>query len=251
MQILGTGLLARAFSALDVRDDSITIVAKGVADSRTTDDAAYEREDRELAEAIDACRPAGRTLVYLSGGGAIYGPRTSIRHEDDELRPMTRYGQHQLRCEQAVMAGGVPFLIARIPNAVGHPQRGTQLVPSLVRQVRSGRVTIDPSATRDLIDAVDVATLVTELLATGLRDVPVNIASGISTPVGDIVAAIERLLGTTADHLESTGGPDPQRFSVERLQSRLPAWRPAATYPLDVLARYVPGLALDDDRGGA
>jgi nucleoside-diphosphate-sugar epimerase len=245
VEIQGTGLLARAFAALDVTDDTVTVFARGVADSRTTAAAEFERESRELQGAIEACRAAGRTIVYLSGGGAIYGRGTSVRREDDIPRPDTSYGRHQLVCEQAIRASGVDHLIARIPNAVGRGQRSAQLVPALVEQVRAGRVAVNPGASRDLIDAADVARLVHGLLGAGARSETVNVASGISTGVDELVAHIERLLDTTAEHVVGDAAPDPQRFSIERLQSYIPAWRPAADYPVEVLERYVGVSALD------
>lgn len=245
MEIQGTGLLARAFAALDHTDDAVTVFAKGVADSRTTAVAEFDRESRELAAAIEACRASGRTIVYLSGGGAVYGRRDSVRAEDDVPRPDTHYGRHQLACEAAIVASGVDHLIARIPNAVGPGQRAAQLVPALVDQVRAGRVAVNPGASRDLIDAADVAQLVRALLHAGARNVTVNVASGISVGVGDLVAHIERLLDTTAEHVVGDPAPDPQRFSILRLQSYVPSWRPSPGYPLEVLGRYVGVSALD------
>ena len=245
MDIQGNGLLARAFASTEVRDDTVTVFAKGVADSRTTSIAEFERESRELDGVIRACRSTGRTLVYLSGGGAIYGRRDSVRREDDDLIPDTMYGRHQVACEAAIVSSGIDHLIARIPNAVGHPQRPAQLVPALVQQVRDGRVSVVPGASRDLIDASDVADLVTRLLRVGARNLAVNVASGISTDVGDLVAHIERLLDATAEHVVLDAAPDPQRFSIERLQAFLPDWRPRPDYPFGVLERYVRIAALD------
>jgi nucleoside-diphosphate-sugar epimerase len=244
VEIQGSGLLARAFAGTTAREDAVTIFAKGVADSTTTAVAEFERERRELDEAIRACQARGRTLVYLSGGGAIYGRRESVRSEDDALTPGSLYGRHQLTCEEAIRSSGVDHLIARIPNAVGHPQRPAQLVPSLVQQVQRGTVALREGASRDLIDAADVAELVVGLLDAGAREA-VNVASGISTPVGDLVAHIERLLDTTAEHVVLDTEPDPQRFSIARLQSYLPSWSPGPQYPYDVLERYVRTAALD------
>lgn len=245
MEIQGTGLLARAFAALDDTDDAVTVFAKGVADSRTTAVAEFDRESRELAAAIDACRASGRTIVYLSGGGAVYGRSDSVRVEDDVPRPDTHYGRHQLACEEAIVSSGVDHLIARIPNAVGPGQRAAQLVPALVDQVRAGRVAVNPGASRDLIEAADVAHLVRGLLEAGARNVTVNVASGISIGVDDLVTHIERLLDTTAERVLGDPAPDPQQFSIARLQSYVPSWRPAPGYPLEVVGRYVGVSALD------
>ena len=117
-------------------------------------------------------------------------------------------------------------------------------MPSLVQQVQRGTVALRQGASRDLIDAADVAELVVGLLDAGAREA-VNVASGISTPVGDLVAHIERLLDTTAEHVVLDTEPDPQRFSIARLQSYLPSWSPGPQYPYDVLERYVRTAALD------
>jgi nucleoside-diphosphate-sugar epimerase len=217
----------------------VTVFAKGVADSRTTDPAEFDRERRELDAAIEAAGIGGRTLVYLSGGGAIYGRRTGLRVEDDDLAPESMYGRHQVVCEQAIIASGVDHLIARVPNAVGYPQRSGQLVPALVEQVRHGRVTILPGASRDLIDARDVAGLVDGLLNAGARNLVVNVASGISTPVGDLVSCIERLTGASPEHDIREGPADPQRFSIARLQAFVPSWAPSPNYPFSILERYL------------
>jgi nucleoside-diphosphate-sugar epimerase len=114
-----------------------------------------------------------------------------------------------------------------------------------VQQVQGGRVSVNAGASRDLIDAADVADLVTRLLGAGARNLAVNVASGISTGVEDLVAHIERLLDTTAERVVRDGRPDPQRFSIERLQSYVPGWRPSPGYPFEVLERYVRIAALD------
>ena len=77
--------------------------------------------------------------------------------------------------------------------------------PRSCSRSRAGRVAVSPGASRDLIDAADVAALVSALLQAGARNVTVNVASGISTEVGDLVAFIERLLGTTAERVVLDG----------------------------------------------
>ena len=239
MEIQGNGLLARAFADFGARDEAVIVFAKGVSDSTTTDPVPFERERRELEQAIEDSGATGRILVYLSGGGAVYGQSGSVRHESDELLPITMYGRHQVACEELVVASGIGYLIARIPNAVGHPQRRAQLVPSLVQQVMSGRVAINPAASRDLIGAFDVARLVVGLLRGGARNLTVNVASGISTGLTELVEHIECLLDARAEHVLLPNQADPQEFSIDLLRSYLPEWLPAADYPFGLLDQYV------------
>ena len=55
MDVQGNGMLARAFAAIGARDDTVTVFAKGVANSRTTSTSEFVRESRDLEQAISGC----------------------------------------------------------------------------------------------------------------------------------------------------------------------------------------------------
>jgi nucleoside-diphosphate-sugar epimerase len=241
MVILGRGLIARGLRPYEGRAPDVTVFARGVADSTTTDDREFSRECRLLYEAIAGCLRHGRKLVYLSGGGAVYGPFDGPKDERSPLFPRSAYGRHQVTCEAIVRASGARHLILRLPNVVGAPQNPMQLVPNLVLQALRGEATVYRDAARDLIDIADVARMIVGL-AELVEDDIVVVATGRSTPVPRIFADIERILGTAARVTVLPGG-ESQRFGIGRLRELLPEVAFDDRYASRLLARYVPELA--------
>ena len=246
MIVLGGGLIARGLRPYESRASDVTAFARGVADSATHDDRAYARECALLYEAIGQCLRERRKLIYFSGGGAVYGPFDGPKDERSPLFPATAYGRHQVTCEAIVRASGVRHLILRLPNVVGAPQNPMQLVPNLVLQALRGEATVYRDAARDLIDIADVARLAVHL-AELVEDETVVVATGRATPVVDIFAAIQRILGTSARVTVSPGG-ERQRFDARRLLRALPEASFDDSYPTRLLERYVPLLAGIDVR---
>jgi nucleoside-diphosphate-sugar epimerase len=241
MIVDGGGLLASAFVRHGSPDLPVLVFARGVSDSATTDEAAYDRERAELVEALGRAAAQRVTFVHFAGA-PIYGDFDKAVTEGAALLPRTRYGRHQVECESIVRDSGVRFLLLRLPNAVGPGGNPSQLVPSLVRQARAGRVRIRDGAARDLIDVEDVVTLTERLVGAGVAGTVVNVASGVSVTAEAIVSEIATILGA-AVIVDRVPGGDAQRFSIERLL----AWAgPLAfddEYPLRVLRRYVPIIA--------
>jgi nucleoside-diphosphate-sugar epimerase len=155
---------------------------------------------------------------------------------------VTRYGRHQAECEELIRSSRTLFLIARLPNVVGAPGNPQQLVASLVRQTLAGHVTVQSSATRDLIDVDDVVRLVLRLVDMGAMNETINVASGYSTPAAKIAETVAQLLGAKP-HLVEVEGGDMQRFDVSRLASIIGSLPFDGHYPMNTLARYVPRIA--------
>ncbi len=244
VRIIGHGLIARSLAPYADRHPDALAFASGVSDSSTTSPAEFERECALLYEALEQARRDDLRIVYFSGGGAIYGRWDRPAREDEPLEPRSAYGRHQLVCEAVIRSAGVRYLIARLPNVVGPAGSERQLVPALVRQALAGRVTVQAGAARDLVGVDDMAAVISDLLATGRpRDV-VNVASGVSVPVGEIVTAINGLLGVSPEIVPVAGG-EAQRFATRRLTARLGTKPLAAPGGFQaVLARYVPDLAV-------
>jgi nucleoside-diphosphate-sugar epimerase len=117
------------------------------------------------------------------------------------------------------------------------------LVPALVRQVANGRVTLLTHATRDLLDVDDMVRIVLEMLQYGVRDRLLNVASGVSTAVADLVVEISALLNVRPS-IEYIDRGDRQAFSIDSARTAFPGYpRFAERYPFDVLARRVPEIA--------
>jgi len=247
MIVEGRGMLATAFLASRSVIEA-TLFARGVADSKSADHGEYGRERSTLVAALDAAATRDHPLVYFSSG-AVYG-----HFGDDPVaetaptRPVTAYGRHKVTCESLVRASHGPSLIVRLPNVVGPGGNPHQLVPSLVSQVLTGRVSVLRGAGRDLIDVDDVVATTAGLIDAGAParlvalDRTINVASGICTPVIELVGMISTILGCDPE-IEVVDGGDPQRLAVDRLHDTIPTDVHAPDYVIRVLERRVPAIA--------
>ncbi|MEU1519191.1 NAD-dependent epimerase/dehydratase family protein [Streptomyces sp. NPDC005811] len=233
MRIIGDGFLARNLGeAFGDRFPDVTAIASGVSSTATTAPSEYDREAGLLYEVLEECRTAGRRLLFLSTASfSMYGFTDEAVSEAGPLRPPTTYGRHKLALESVVRSSGVDHLILRVSHAVGHHQRPHQLLPTLVRHVSEGRVTVHQGAHRDLLDVRDLVHAVDRLLADGVSGEVVNVASGVPQPVEAIVAAIEDRLGVTAHRVLRPGPTAVTRAAVGRLRQLVPDFRAAFADP--------------------
>lgn len=234
-------MIARAFREIGDPRISCVVFARGVGNSQTQDESEYARERSLLLSALEEADRRGAPLVYFSGS-PIYGDFSKVVTEATPCRPVTRYGRHQVECEDLIRSSRTPHLIARLPNVVGTPGNPQQLIASLVRQTLAGQVTVQSSATRDLIDVDDVVRLVLRLVEIGAIDETINLASGYSTPAAKIAETVAQLLGAKP-HLVEVDGGDMQRFDVSRLAAIIGSLPFDGNYPINTLTRYVPRIA--------
>src|SRR4051794_29187893 len=94
-------MIARAFLARAGPGLDALVFARGVARSDETREDAYERELAMLDAALVRAREADVPLVYFSGA-PVYGSFSVPAREDAPVRPTTRYGLHQARCEDRI-----------------------------------------------------------------------------------------------------------------------------------------------------
>ncbi|GHF28293.1 NAD-dependent epimerase/dehydratase family protein [Streptomyces morookaense] len=225
MEIIGRGFVAQNFRTIAHRHPDVVVYATGVASTTATSSADFGRDAEQLYETIRACRSSGRRLVFLStASSAMYGAVEGAAVEDGPVFPSMPYGRHKLAMEVAVARSGVDFLICRMTNLVGPSQRPHQLLPSLVAQVRSGRVRVHSGAHRDLLDVAHARAAMDGLLEAGVSGETVNLASGFSVPVEDVVAYIEQQLGMKArrETVAPAGQGSAAPVSIAKLARLLP-----------------------------
>lgn len=247
--VIGSGLLAGAFSSAAETGPSAIICASGVADSQCIDESAFRRERALLHDLTRRARARDAVLVYFSGA-PVYGSVSGLRVESEDATPETPYGQHQLECERLVADGGSRYLVLRLPNVVGSGGHPNQLIPSLVAQTLSGSVVTKSGATRDLLDVDDLVTIVAALLRSGMDNGIVNVASGVSSPVLELVEIIAAVLCVSPSVVVADGG-DRQEFSTAKVRDLLaeyPRFEP--DYPGNVLRRRAPAIARALRNGG-
>lgn len=238
VDVVGTGMMAHAFDNIAPDIPAAIICASGVADSQTTDPLMFRRE-RELLTTL--ARQASEThsiLVYFSAA-SVYGEGSRLRIETGPAVPSTPYGRHKLDCEGLLAGSGARHLILRVPNVVGPAGHPRQLIPSLIAQAVSGAVVVKSGATRDLLDVDDLVAITAELLRCVSGDSILNVASGVSTPVLELLDQINSTLGVEPAVTLVDGG-DRQEFSIAAVRELLPTYpRFADSYPMEVLVRRV------------
>lgn len=222
MRIVGRGFLAQSLAPLADRHPHAVVLAAGVSSGGGGSPEDYAREADLLYAVLRGCRPGARLVFFSSATAGMYGGPGSTGREDGPIYPTTSYARHKVGLEHVVAASGGDFLILRLAHTVGAHQRAHQLLPSLVQQVRCGRVTVFRGARRDLIDINDVVTIIDQLLTLGAARETVNIASGFAVPVDAIVAHVEARLGAHA-HKDYLDRPDDTRVSVAKLLRLVPA----------------------------
>jgi NDP-hexose 4-ketoreductase len=201
MEIIGNGFIARHTRRyFGDRHPGVTLIAAGVSTVLDTDASAFERESTLVYDVIRRCKAAGRTVIFLSTASTgMYGADQSVGSEGGAVFPLTPYGRHKLCLEHVCALSGARWLVLRLSHIVGPGQQPHQLLPSLTRQLLSGEVTLYSGISRDLLDVGDMMRMVDSLLTQGVRDEVINVASGRSEAIEDIVDGLEERLGTRAE----------------------------------------------------
>jgi UDP-glucose 4-epimerase len=159
---------------------------------------------RALLDAMEGAPP--RSLLFASTA-AVYPNRAGPIPETCPAEPLDVYGETKLAGEALVErfgeAMGTSIVHARIFNVVGPRETNAHVVPDLVGQLRMGARSVrlgNLDSRRDYTDARDVADALARLLALDPRPVVrVNVGSGRSVSVAELVATCERVLGCDVD----------------------------------------------------
>jgi nucleoside-diphosphate-sugar epimerase len=223
MEIVGTGFLARQLQPLSGTHGDVVVLAAGVSSAVCDSAADFAREQALLGLVARRCRETRRQLVFFSTASTgMYGAANGAGREDVPVTPQTPYGAHKLALEEQLREAGTDFLVLRLGHVTGPGQPAHQLLPSLTRQVRAGRVKVQCGATRDLIGGCDVVAIIGMLLAADVRNQTVNVASGWDVPVERIVDYLAHRLGQDPEREYVPGGRRNQ-VSAAKLRALVPA----------------------------
>ncbi|MFE6049455.1 NAD-dependent epimerase/dehydratase family protein [Kitasatospora sp. NPDC056446] len=224
MEIIGRGFIAQHVAAIADRHPGVRLLAAGVSRTTTAGEADFRRERELLERAIEAGRRDGRQVVFLSTASSGVYAAEGCAGREEEAVPATRYARHKLSLERLLTGSGVDHLVLRLSHLVGAHQQPWQLVPSLVAQLRTGRVRLWREARRDLLDVRHMVWITDALLTAGVRGEVVNVASGHPVPVEEIVAHLAHRLGLSAEP-EWVDRADPGVISVAKLHRLAPGVR--------------------------
>lgn len=185
--IIGSGLVASAFSSAYADDPGICIYAAGVSNSACRDSGEFEREKSRLQAALVRHGDV-KSFVYF-GTCSIY----------EAQRKPSAYVSHKLSMEELVKShpNGRIF---RLPQLAGHSANPHTLLNYLFARIsRSEKFDLWVGATRNVIDVQDVVRVVIEVMADSKRSpLALNIANPQSYTVMEIVAEFEAIVGKPA-----------------------------------------------------
>jgi len=197
---------------------------------------------RMLARRADSGRPAPR-LVFLSTC-AVYGelPENGLPFEEScAPRPLGWYASGKTAAEEAIRRftteRGVSSLILRVTNPYGFTQAEQCMqgvLPVMVRAAKSGepfRVWGDGRALKDYLHVDDFSSAVEGVISGGQTGI-LNVASGCSRPLSDLIKAVEVATGKKLKLVhEKAGDWDVKngRYSNAAL-SEATGWKPQVDF---------------------
>lgn len=250
MELIGEGFLSRHLAAAFAdRYPDVTAVAAGVTRTTSASIADFDREAALVYDVVRRCRKSGRTVIFFStASDSMYGAEGSTGFENGPVYPISAYGRHKLGLETMLARSGADYLAFRLSHIVGAGQRAHQLIPSLGRQVREGSVTLHRNAYRDLLDVHHLVAALDGVLATGVRQQVINVASGVPEPIERIVDGIEERLGVAASRVAVDVRVTTVPTSTDRLRKLVPQWDEmnfGPDYLPTLLDKYVQQLCAD------
>ncbi len=226
MHVIGNGMLAKAFMAVNVIDNDLVVFCSGVSNSNETSEVQFAREKALLLDTTKTF-PI-RKIVYFSScaAGSVESP----------------YYRHKQAMQDLIQAGAQRHLIVRLPQVVGKTKNKT-LVNFIAGSVKNlTPITVFADARRNLIDVDDVVRLTLHLA--GLDNMAINVTNSSMVAVEEIVRMISDILGMAPIIL--AGPPDAEAPDYEGgpLKELIGPDDPIYSegYNQTVLAKYVPLL---------
>jgi UDP-glucose 4-epimerase len=160
-------------------------------------------------QVLDAARRAGVRRVIYAGSAAAYGiPAGDVQTEADPLRALSPYAAAKVAgefyCQSFAATYGLETVVLRFFNIFGPRQRADSpysgviaLFAAAMLRGKTPRIDGDGQQSRDFTYVGDVVQALTKAAdAPDISGGPYNVGTGRGTSVLDLVAALNRLLGT-------------------------------------------------------
>lgn len=175
-----------------------------IPDCEAYPDEAISINTLGTANVLRAC-PDNIRFVFMSTS-AVYAPQETPHIEGvSPAAPIEIYGLTKLHAEQYVeyfaRVKGLRAASVRLFNAIGPGETNPHILPAILAQLKKGQRTLrlgNCHPKRDYIDVTDVATGLSSI-GLGLATEPgvdiVNLGTGVSHSVYDVVAALSHIIG--------------------------------------------------------
>lgn len=198
-------------------------VPQSIVDPITT----YEVNVMGTLTVLEAARRASVDSVSQASSAAVYGETDgSPTPETAETNPLSPYGSSKLECEHLGSLYSevfhLPVASLRLFNVYGPRQRADSayaaVVPAFVEQMRAGQRPVifgDGRQRRDFVYVGDVAdALIKAASSPELGGEVMNIASGQTVDLLELVASLNGVLATAAEPRFETARPGDIRLSA-------------------------------------
>jgi UDP-glucose 4-epimerase len=163
----------------------------------------------------------------------VYGrPQYLPIDERHPTEPATYYGATKLAAEKLLTVRchqtGCGLLILRLTQTYGPGEPPVKIIPQTIARVAGGEPPVlfgDGSDLRDYLHVSDVAEAIVRAFRSRAAGV-LNLASGTSRPVGEVVATILRVAGQSIapTRLPSRKPCNHYTFDISRARQALGAW---------------------------
>ena len=185
--IIGSGLLARAFSPQFANSVTNCVYAAGVSNSGCSDQREFDREHDRLVQAMAQYKSADLFLYF--GTCSANSP----------LESTSPYVRHKIKMEK-IVAEHPQYLILRFPQTAGRTENPHTLLNFIYSRIaRSERFQVWKNARRNIIDVDDIVRITVGLaLEEGVRRECINIANFSDDTIVDIVALMAKIIGKSA-----------------------------------------------------
>jgi UDP-glucose 4-epimerase len=235
--------IADSLGGIDTAIQMISSSSPGLGNAHIIEDI-HDNVLPHVAFVEECVRNGVRRLIFLSSGGTVYGHPISVPiTETHPTEPINSHGLTKLMIEKYMRLyeamSNLECVVLRLANPYGPGQvlrKAQGLIPALLTCLRNQqpvRIFGDGSAERDYVYIDDVCdAIVRAVTVPDLRGTTLNIGSGESRSIADIVGAIEMILGRSVDRIFVSARPaDVQRnvLDITLARERL-GWEPRVSF---------------------
>jgi GDP-4-dehydro-6-deoxy-D-mannose reductase len=146
-------------------------------------------------EALNYCRMHKAKLIFPSTAGVYGVPQYLPIKETHPLQPGSAYASSKVMAEEKIRESGVSSIILRFANIYGTGQSKDFLIPTIISQLKSGKVQIGNATSRREFLYVDDAVAAVIAALRSDEQGTFNIGTGRSTSVEEIIHMLRDING--------------------------------------------------------
>jgi UDP-glucose 4-epimerase len=205
-----------------------------VMGSQSDPDYAFSTNVAGTWEVAQAARASGVRHLVFASSREVYGePQHLPVHEDTPLSPKNAYGASKVAAEVmlSALARDWPLIsVIRLSNVIGSGDCG-RVIPLWLERARAG-CPLEAFGGKQVLDLAPVDFVIDSLVSIGAGAPcaePVNIGSGVGTPILDLARHIIELAGSSSElRVLPPRGPEVTKFVADTTRLRSLGMTPPA-----------------------